>query len=220
MSGIKGIGAKSAQKLISNFGSLDGVYDNIPLLKNYLTPKLIDRIIEGKDSAYKSKELVKLRDDLLDSFDLKSALKPTINPLFLIKKKKKSYDINILSKIKKDLYSTKNKSLLNFECIKIVDSKELHKIIDSIDANSVVAFDTETTSLDVKSSDIVGFSFAYSLDFGYYVPINHFYLGVEEQISSSDAKKALEKIDANIAGVVVNRTPQTKRGRYSNYYEQ
>lgn len=194
VSGIKGIGAKSAQKLISNFGSLDGVYDNIPLLKNYLTPKLIDRIIEGKDSAYKSKELVKLRDDLLDSFDLESALKPTINPLFLIEDELKSYDINILSKIKKDLYSTKNESLLNFECIKIVDSKELHKIIDSIDANSVVAFDTETTSLDVKSSDIVGFSFAYSLDFGYYVPINHFYLGVEEQISSSDAKKALEKL--------------------------
>ena len=34
-----------------------------------------------------------------------------------------------------------------------------------------------------------------------------------------EAKKALEKIDANIAGVVVNRTNQTKRGKYSNYYE-
>ncbi len=34
-----------------------------------------------------------------------------------------------------------------------------------------------------------------------------------------DTKKALEKIDANIAGVVVNRTSQTKRGKYSNYYE-
>ena len=34
-----------------------------------------------------------------------------------------------------------------------------------------------------------------------------------------EAKKALEKIDANIAGVVVNRVNQTKRGKYSNYYE-
>jgi len=34
-----------------------------------------------------------------------------------------------------------------------------------------------------------------------------------------DTKKALEKIDANIAGIVVNRTSQTKRGKYSNYYE-
>lgn len=35
----------------------------------------------------------------------------------------------------------------------------------------------------------------------------------------NETKKALEKIDANIAGVVVNRTAQTKRGKYSNYYE-
>ncbi len=35
----------------------------------------------------------------------------------------------------------------------------------------------------------------------------------------NDAKKALEKIDAKIAGVVVNRTNSTKRGKYSNYYE-
>ncbi len=35
----------------------------------------------------------------------------------------------------------------------------------------------------------------------------------------NDAKKALEKIDANIAGVVINRTVQAKRGKYFNYYE-
>ena len=35
----------------------------------------------------------------------------------------------------------------------------------------------------------------------------------------SATKKALEKIDANIAGVVLNKTAQTKRGKYSNYYE-
>lgn len=35
----------------------------------------------------------------------------------------------------------------------------------------------------------------------------------------NEAKKALEKIDANIAGIVVNRAQGTKRGKYSNYYE-
>lgn len=34
----------------------------------------------------------------------------------------------------------------------------------------------------------------------------------------NDTKKALEKIDANIAGVVLNRTNKVKRGKYSNYY--
>ena len=35
----------------------------------------------------------------------------------------------------------------------------------------------------------------------------------------NDAKKALEKIDANIAGVVLNGTSHTKRGKYYDYYE-
>ena len=36
----------------------------------------------------------------------------------------------------------------------------------------------------------------------------------------NQTKKALEQIDANIAGVVVNKTPTIRRGKYSNYYEQ
>lgn len=35
----------------------------------------------------------------------------------------------------------------------------------------------------------------------------------------NQTKKALEQIDANIAGVIVNKTPTIKRGKYSNYYE-
>ena len=35
----------------------------------------------------------------------------------------------------------------------------------------------------------------------------------------NETKKALEKIEANIAGVIVNRAPTTKRGKYSNYYQ-
>ena len=35
----------------------------------------------------------------------------------------------------------------------------------------------------------------------------------------NDAKKALEKIDANVAGVVLNNVAKTKRGKYSYYYE-
>lgn len=35
----------------------------------------------------------------------------------------------------------------------------------------------------------------------------------------NEAKKALEKIDAKIAGVVLNKASATNRGRYSNYYE-
>lgn len=44
-------------------------------------------------------------------------------------------------------------------------------------------------------------------------------VGVSTIDDLNDAKKALEKIDANIAGIIVNRTSKHKRGKYSNYYE-
>lgn len=34
----------------------------------------------------------------------------------------------------------------------------------------------------------------------------------------NETKKALQMVDANIAGVVVNRTARVKRGKYSHYY--
>ncbi|RAX54957.1 DNA polymerase I [Helicobacter sp. 16-1353] len=209
ISGIKGIGAKSAQKLISHFGSLDAIYENKKELQHFLTPKLIDRIINDKDSAYRSRELVILRDNLLDFFDLESMIKPTHNPLFLIEEELKSYDINILSKLTQNSnFKVPNKSLNlkdnnNIHTIKpfatkaILDKNELFDIINALSKDCVVAFDTETDSLDTKSANIIGFSFASNLDIGYYVPLNHFYLGVENQISISDAKIALQKLFSN-----------------------
>lgn len=35
----------------------------------------------------------------------------------------------------------------------------------------------------------------------------------------NDTKKALQKVGANIAGVIVNKTNKSSRGKYSNYYE-
>ena len=51
--GVKGIGEKTAIKLINTYGSLDDVYDNIDKIKGSVKNKLID----DKENAYFSKEL-------------------------------------------------------------------------------------------------------------------------------------------------------------------
>lgn len=51
--GVKGIGEKNALKLIRDFGSLDGVYDNLDKLKG----KLKENLEEEKDKAYLSYKL-------------------------------------------------------------------------------------------------------------------------------------------------------------------
>jgi DNA polymerase I len=59
--GIKGIGPKGAQKLLSQFDSLDGIYENISQVKN---PSMLKKLEENKQSAYLSKKLVEIVKDL------------------------------------------------------------------------------------------------------------------------------------------------------------
>ncbi len=64
--GIKGVGPKTAVKLLEEYKSLDGIYENTGNLKGALKTK----IEEGKESAYFSKELIRLRFDVPVEKDL------------------------------------------------------------------------------------------------------------------------------------------------------
>lgn len=56
--GVPGIGEKTALKLISEFGSLDGIYEQLETAKH--TPSVKKKLTEGKDSAYMSKTLARI----------------------------------------------------------------------------------------------------------------------------------------------------------------
>ena len=58
--GVKGIGEKGAIKLLCEYGSLDGIYDNIDKIKGATNNKLV----EGKEDAYYSKDLVTIYRDV------------------------------------------------------------------------------------------------------------------------------------------------------------
>ncbi len=75
--GVKGIGPKGAQKLLSQYDSLDGIYDNINLIK---TPSQVKKLQESKPSAYLSQKLVEIVKDLDLVSDLNEiSLKPINN---------------------------------------------------------------------------------------------------------------------------------------------
>ncbi|MBD3797996.1 MAG: DNA polymerase I, partial [Campylobacterales bacterium] len=63
--GVKGIGKVGAEKLLKEFGTLDNIYENIDAIKGANKKKLL----ESKNQAYMSKQLVSLRDDALESLD-------------------------------------------------------------------------------------------------------------------------------------------------------
>jgi DNA polymerase I len=58
--GVKGIGEKTAVKLMTRYGSLDEIYKNIAAIEGATGRKMA----EGKESAYFSQSLIRLRDDV------------------------------------------------------------------------------------------------------------------------------------------------------------
>ncbi len=188
--GVKGIGVKTAAKLINEYHTLENLYAHIDEIKGALKKKLI----EGKENAFLSRKLVTLKTDLFDQINLDEFKYPEVNPILKVADKLIDLDItNILERVKKEGLYIKTKmpeNNIKFDAVLLENEKELFEIIDKID--DIVAFDTETTSLE--NPKIVGFSFAFEEDKAYYVPINHFYLGVENQIPEDIALKAIEKI--------------------------
>ena len=57
--GVPGIGEKGAVKLLNEYGSLDGIYDNI----NNITGSVQQKLVDGKESAYMSYKLAKMMLD-------------------------------------------------------------------------------------------------------------------------------------------------------------
>lgn len=58
--GVKGIGEKTAVKLLDQFGDLDSIYDSLDAVSS---TSWRTRLEEGRESAYMSRELIRLRFD-------------------------------------------------------------------------------------------------------------------------------------------------------------
>ncbi len=189
--GVPGIGPKTASKLINEYHTLENLYANI---QKAGTPRIRKLLIEYKEQAFISRDLVKLRDNLFDKFDLEKFRFEDKNYLEALKDEFIKYGMRqaIEWSIDKSIASNTSKDGIEFETI-LIDSKEqLFETLCCIPPNTVITFDTETTGLDRFNDKIVGFSFAWESNKAYYVPIAHSYLGVGTQVSKDDAIEALK----------------------------
>ena len=204
--GVKGIGKVGASKLINEFSTLENIYDNLERAGTERTQKLL---LEGKESAFLSRELVTMNQEVFKDFDLdsftfeeKNYLTPLIDEFEryemkqALKKAKVGLDSSEMSEME-----LKKEDSLKFEAITLDSKKKLFDIVSTITPDTLVAFDTETMGLDTKKDKLVGFSFATDDTKAYYVPIAHSYLGVTEQVSLADALEAIGVIlNAKVVG--------------------
>ena len=76
--GVKGIGEKTAKNLLMEFGSLDGVYENLD--SKVIKPKQRENLVTYRDNAYLSYDLATLRPNAPIDFDpLDAVVRPYNN---------------------------------------------------------------------------------------------------------------------------------------------
>lgn len=207
--GVKGVGKVTAQKLLNQFDTLQGIYDHIDEVK---PAGVQNKLRTFEDDAWRSQKLVTLVDDVFEELDFSRFTLTYENPFIGIVDDLHKYELNgILRQLKAkgmiaEIQPTQKEEgpkppKQQFEYLLLDSEEKLFDVIKSIPKENIVALDTETTGLDADKDSLVGFSFAFEEEKGYYVPLAHAYLGVGDQISKEIGVRALrELLDFNIVG--------------------
>jgi DNA polymerase-1 len=162
--GVPGIGPKTAEKLIAEFKTIDGLYAGIDSLKK---SKMKEKIIENRDSAYLSKELIRLKEDVdvpavVDLYALRDGDDEKLAALFT--------ELEFSSFLKEIDTSVKVETE-GFELVTTIE--QLKAVIADLCTRELVVVDTETTSLDARTAKLVGISLCADLENAWYIPVGH-----------------------------------------------
>jgi len=170
--GIRGIGEKTALKLITEYGTLDNLYEHIEELKG----KQRELIIQDRDNAYLSKELVTIRRDVDIELDISQAACSSV-----FSEEARNYFMNMeMPGIARDYFDdiwqaskkqTENISDNRKKYILVKTEAEIAAMVKEIRAAGEVSVDTETTSLLPMEADLAGLSFSVKEHEGWYIPI-------------------------------------------------
>ena len=162
--GVPGVGPKTADKLINEFSTLDGLYENIGQLSK---KKLKEKLITFKDQAFLSKKLIALKKDLVvpDSSEHYRLPEPNQEEL---------HDLYSELEFNRLLKSSTPIRAMDTSHFHLVNSEELLvNVMSRLDTSSAIIIDTETTSLDALTADLVGISLCVDTTEAWYIPVAH-----------------------------------------------
>ncbi len=171
--GVKGIGPKTAVKFISDFGSLDGIYEHISEIKGANQQKLI----ENKEMAYLSRKLVTIKTDVEMNFKIEDAEFKNFDNVKAYDYFKKLEMKSIAEEffggssepVKEAPVEKKNLIKKNYKCIQTL--KELDDAFKQIAKYDLISVDSETTSVHAMEADLVGISISLEEGQGWYFPV-------------------------------------------------
>ncbi len=193
--GCPGIGPKTAMKLVSEFGSVDGVYQNINKLKGKqkesleqyedqvrMSRKLAEIILDvpiefdEEDLRLIEPDFNKLREIFLE-LEFRTLAEKILPPTTKVAPPPPAFDQGTLfsmdeqtqteevSGVHQDIRSTDHQYHL------VIGDDQIKTLVSKLGQQPEFCFDTETTGLDTHSDLLVGMSFSFKAGEAWYVPV-------------------------------------------------
>ncbi|WP_438951030.1 DNA polymerase I [Porticoccus sp.] len=196
--GVPGVGEKTALAILQKLGGIDAIYGNLEAIAELDfrgAAKTPEKLAENRDQAFLSYQLATIKTDV----PLKVALselnngQPDSKALleWFRQLEFKGWVEELLAAQDSDSEDSLPSSVADKDYQVVLTQQQLDQWLQKLEQAELVAFDTETTSLDYMQASIVGVSFAITAHQAAYVPLAHDYLGAPRQL---DRDAVLEQL--------------------------
>jgi len=203
--GVPGVGEKTACGLLNGIaGGLQGVYGHLEQVAGLSirgAKSLAAKLEEHKEAAFLSYELATIKTDVplnieVDALHPGEADREALIELYrqlefrswldeLLRGARQSGEVVATAEAvatPESRYET------------VLDEARFAAWLEKLEQAELIAFDTETTSLDAQQAELVGLSFAVVPHEAAYIPVAHSYMGVPEQLDRQRVLAALKPL--------------------------
>jgi DNA polymerase-1 len=183
--GARGIGEKTAIRLLKEFGSLDRLLEKYDEIKNAKAKKAVS---ENVENIKLSRELATIHPDVPLDISIKDLRKgePDWDKLTEFFRR---FEFSSFMKLVPDQGTTAHEKT---EYVTVLDKDIFERAVASVSAE--IAIDTETTSKSPVIAELVGISFSTGPEKAYYIPLTHSYLGVPAQLPKKYVIETLKSL--------------------------
>ena len=169
-------GPNTAAKWLNAWNDLEGVMANAPDMKG----KIGEYLREALETLPLSRDLATIRGDLDLEEDVTQLTRGPVNEAAL----REFLQHNEFNSWLRELGAgdESQQSKVEPKYTTILEMAAFKQWLERLEQSDLVAFDTETTSLDPMRADLVGLSFAVEPGEAIYVPVGHDYAGAPAQL--------------------------------------
>ncbi|MBU0479520.1 MAG: DNA polymerase I [Proteobacteria bacterium] len=162
--GVPGVGPKTAATLIGEYGTLESLYEKIAEVDK---KKLAEKLAANREEAFLSRDLIRLKEDL----EIPDRAEGYLIPEPDNDKLRELFTFLGFTRLLKSQVENPNLDPKGYRLVG--DAGELKKICKKLGAAQALVVDTETTSLDTLTAELVGISLCADEKEAFYVPTGH-----------------------------------------------